>query len=105
MATHEGILVLNQGVGYGIVVGIGAFFALLMYVMCPTSQTIINTFQAHHHLLAKSVHNVLHQAVRRIQHSLSERQARPHCRRHRLLLDMVLNATDVKHLCLLIWGE
>lgn len=25
-----GILVLDQGVGYGIVVGIGAFFALLM---------------------------------------------------------------------------
>lgn len=33
MATHDGILVLNQGVGYGIVVGIGAFFALLMYAV------------------------------------------------------------------------
>ncbi|KAK7735554.1 urea permease [Cytospora paraplurivora] len=30
MAEADGILVLNQGVGYGIVVGIGAFFALLM---------------------------------------------------------------------------
>lgn len=26
----DGIRVLDQGVGYGIVVGIGAFFALLM---------------------------------------------------------------------------
>jgi hypothetical protein len=31
MATTDGILVLSNGVGYGIVVGIGAFFALLMY--------------------------------------------------------------------------
>ncbi|RDW84797.1 putative solute symporter family transporter [Coleophoma cylindrospora] len=30
MAVTDGIQVLNQGVGYGIVVGIGAFFALLM---------------------------------------------------------------------------
>lgn len=30
MATSDGIQVLNSGVGYGIVVGIGAFFALLM---------------------------------------------------------------------------
>jgi len=30
MATTDGILVLSNGVGYGIVVGIGAFFALLM---------------------------------------------------------------------------
>lgn len=30
MAEGSGILVLNQGVGYGIVVGIGAFFALMM---------------------------------------------------------------------------
>lgn len=26
----DGIAVLNQGVGYGIVVGVGVFFALLM---------------------------------------------------------------------------
>lgn len=30
MAGDDGIRVLNQGVGYGIVVGIGAFFALMM---------------------------------------------------------------------------
>lgn len=30
MAGDDGIQVLNPGVGYGIVVGIGAFFALLM---------------------------------------------------------------------------
>ncbi|KAH9884012.1 urea active transporter 1 [Xylariomycetidae sp. FL2044] len=30
MATGDGIQILSQGVGYGIVVGIGAFFALLM---------------------------------------------------------------------------
>lgn len=30
MAGDDGILVLSQGVGYGIVVGIGAFFALMM---------------------------------------------------------------------------
>lgn len=30
MAGGGGIQVLNQGVGYGIVVGIGAFFAVLM---------------------------------------------------------------------------
>ena len=32
MAGGQGTEVLSQGVGYGIVVGIGAFFALLMYV-------------------------------------------------------------------------
>jgi uncharacterized membrane protein len=32
MATTGGIEVLSNGIGYGIVVGIGAFFALLMYV-------------------------------------------------------------------------
>jgi hypothetical protein len=32
MATTDGIEVLDKGVGYGIVVGIGAFFALVMYV-------------------------------------------------------------------------
>lgn len=32
MAVTDGIQILDQGVGYGIVVGIGAFFALLMYV-------------------------------------------------------------------------
>jgi hypothetical protein len=31
----NGIQVLGQGFGYGIVVGIGAFFALLMYVSPP----------------------------------------------------------------------
>jgi hypothetical protein len=30
MATEDGIQVLDKGVGYGIVVGVGAFFALLM---------------------------------------------------------------------------
>ena len=30
MAEGDGIRVLDQGVGYGIVVGIGAFFALMM---------------------------------------------------------------------------
>jgi urea-proton symporter len=30
MATGDGIQVLDKSVGYGIVVGIGAFFALLM---------------------------------------------------------------------------
>ncbi|POS71237.1 hypothetical protein DHEL01_v210367 [Diaporthe helianthi] len=30
MANENGVLVLSQGVGYGIVVGIGAFFALMM---------------------------------------------------------------------------
>jgi hypothetical protein len=30
MAGGDGIRVLNQGVGYGIVVGIGVFFALMM---------------------------------------------------------------------------
>ncbi|KAK8043389.1 Na+/solute symporter [Apiospora rasikravindrae] len=33
MATHDGIQVLDSGVGYGIVVGIGAFFALLMLAL------------------------------------------------------------------------
>lgn len=32
MAASDGIQVLDKGVGYGIVVGIGAFFALLMYI-------------------------------------------------------------------------
>jgi hypothetical protein len=32
MATSDGIEVLSKGIGYGIVVGIGAFFALLMYL-------------------------------------------------------------------------
>ena len=32
MAGSDGIKVLDQGVGYGIVVGIGAFFAILMSV-------------------------------------------------------------------------
>lgn len=31
MTAGDGIQVLGQGVGYGIVVGIGAFFAGLMY--------------------------------------------------------------------------
>lgn len=30
MANENGVRVLSQGVGYGIVVGIGAFFALMM---------------------------------------------------------------------------
>lgn len=30
MAGGNGVHVLSQGVGYGIVVGIGAFFALMM---------------------------------------------------------------------------
>ncbi|KAK7985722.1 hypothetical protein PG988_003344 [Apiospora saccharicola] len=33
MATHDGIQVLNSGVGYGVVIGIGAFFALLMLAL------------------------------------------------------------------------
>ncbi|KAK8074512.1 hypothetical protein PG997_009175 [Apiospora hydei] len=33
MATHDGIQVLDSGVGYGIVIGIGAFFALLMLAL------------------------------------------------------------------------
>jgi hypothetical protein len=35
MATTDGIEVLSKGIGYGIVVGIGAFFALLMYLLSP----------------------------------------------------------------------
>ncbi|KAK8008171.1 hypothetical protein PG991_010722 [Apiospora marii] len=33
MATHDGIQVLDSGVGYGVVIGIGAFFALLMLAL------------------------------------------------------------------------
>jgi hypothetical protein len=31
MASQDGIEVLSKGIGYGIVIGIGAFFAILMY--------------------------------------------------------------------------
>lgn len=64
MATHDGILVLNQGVGYGIVVGIGAFFALLMYVRrLPPYAFFSEQDQAHDHLPAKSIYNLFHQAI------------------------------------------
>jgi hypothetical protein len=36
MATTDGIEVLSNGIGYGIVVGIGAFFALLMSISLPS---------------------------------------------------------------------
>jgi hypothetical protein len=35
MAASDGIQVLDQGVGYGIVVGIGGFFAIMMSVPFP----------------------------------------------------------------------
>lgn len=37
MADSE-LMVLSAGVGYGIVVGIGAFFALMMYVQLSLHQ-------------------------------------------------------------------
>jgi xanthine/uracil/vitamin C permease (AzgA family) len=59
--TSEGIQVLSQGVGYGIVVGIGAFFALFMSVLNEFSRVISNSscFQAHSDLSSKPIHLLL----------------------------------------------
>lgn len=37
METTDGIEVLAKGIGYGIAIGIGAFFAFLMYLTLPPS--------------------------------------------------------------------
>lgn len=43
MAITDGIKVLSKGVGYGIVVGIGAFFALLMYCLLILKEDFLLT--------------------------------------------------------------
>ncbi|EJT97522.1 solute symporter family transporter [Dacryopinax primogenitus] len=46
MSTNDGIQVLSQGVGYGIVVGIGLFFALLM-LGCTHLQNKYTSYSTH----------------------------------------------------------
>jgi len=62
MSTTNGILVLSNGVGYGIVVGIGAFFALLMYLspfLTPPPSHLFNSPKASNNTSTKSLHNLL----------------------------------------------
>lgn len=105
MGNTDGIPVLSQGVGYGIVVGIGGFFALLMYHPLPHNPANHPlTTQASNNIPPKPLYQLLNPSGRRIQHRLPQRQARANRSWYCLLLDLVRHASHKLNICLQLWN-
>jgi urea-proton symporter len=82
MSSSNSIQVLTPGAGYGIVIGVGAFFALIMLgiTYLQNRYTMYNTSQSEEF-------NTASRSVK----------TGPHSSWHRVLLDLVCHPLDVLH--------
>lgn len=103
----DGLQVLPPGAGYGIVIGIGGVFALLMLGITWLQNRYVSIFKetVGSNILIWHADSILHASSRRIQHGFEIHQTWAYCCWNRFIVDMVSHVVDLIDIRLQLWSK